>query len=89
MKKTAGNRMRIMVVPFLSFVLLSGLGTINLRAQDPCIVPTVTGNNQNNWNVDYSSEGEIEPGSCVDITILKGCPPYQWSSNNGLSTRSR
>jgi hypothetical protein len=33
----------------------------------------------NDWLIEYAPQGPIDPGECVDVIILKGCPPYSWS----------
>ena len=52
-------------------------------AQEPgtCPESSLTGNYvyDPSWRIQNFPDGPIGPGECVDIEVLKGCPPFNWS----------
>ena len=63
--------------------------SLSTFAQEPgtCPESTLTGNFEYDPEslMRYDPDGPIGPGECIDIEILKGCPPFIWtvSENDG------
>ena len=68
---------------FVALLIVCLFISIPALAQEPetCPESTLTGNFEYDprWLIRYDPEGPIDPGECVEIEILKGCPPFTWT----------